>query len=159
MASAATRATALLTSLRRTPDLHILDSAQLETKLTSLLQGGGGDLSVTADFDRTLTSAGSVSSHGVVEHVEGVFDGSFQKQALATSQHYHAIEIDPKLSIEEKIPHMREWYMTNHALIVKQGITRAQIGEAVKYEATLTMRITKAAPTTIPPPSHAGPPS
>ncbi|GMI38449.1 hypothetical protein TeGR_g3623 [Tetraparma gracilis] len=132
MASAATRATALLTSLRRTPDLHVLDSAQLETKLTSLLQGGGGDLSVTADFDRTLTSAGSVSSHGVVEHVEGVFDDSFQKQALATSQHYHAIEIDPKLSIEEKIPHMREWYMTNHALIVKQGITRAQIGEAVK---------------------------
>jgi len=33
----------------------------------------------------------------------------YTTQSLALKDHYYAIEVDPNMSMEEKIPHMVEW--------------------------------------------------
>ena len=45
-------------------------------------------------------------------------------------QKHYPIEIDPIMSIDEKIPHMREWYETNHSMMLREGITRESITQA-----------------------------
>ena len=45
-------------------------------------------------------------------------------------QKYYPIEIDPVMSVDQKIPHMREWYETNHSMMLREGITRDSITQA-----------------------------
>ncbi|KAG7325349.1 hypothetical protein KOW79_011665 [Hemibagrus wyckioides] len=46
--------------------------------------------------------------------------------------HYYPIEIDSSKSVEEKIPHMVEWWMRAHDLLIQQKIKKVQLGQAVK---------------------------
>lgn len=84
----------------------------LTRKLERVICGGGDELSVIADFDRTLTSAASASAHGVVAKVLPESFIEFEKELFA---HYYPIEKDLSIPIPEKIPIMREWYGKNHS--------------------------------------------
>jgi Pyrimidine 5'-nucleotidase (UMPH-1) len=53
------------------------------------------------DFSLFVTDALEVSK---------LLPPSYSEQALAMEYHYYPIEIDPDMSIEEKIPYMVEWY-------------------------------------------------
>ncbi|GMH89607.1 hypothetical protein TrST_g3511 [Triparma strigata] len=103
-----------------------------------LLAGGTANLAVVADFDRTMSGAKSISAHGVLERVD-VFDEEFQKLTQANTAKYYPIEIDPNLTIEQKLPHMRDWYEKNHAAMASQNITKPKISEAVR-SANVIMR-------------------
>ncbi|XP_058262605.1 7-methylguanosine phosphate-specific 5'-nucleotidase-like isoform X2 [Hemibagrus wyckioides] len=46
--------------------------------------------------------------------------------------HYYPIEIDSSKSVEEKIPHMVEWWMRAHDLLIQQKIKKVQLAQAVK---------------------------
>ena len=110
----------------------------VESKLVSFLQGGGKNLGVVADFDRTLTSASSCSAHGVMERVAGASE-EYTRTTQANTAKFYPIEIDPKLTIEEKLPYMREWYSSNHAAMVGAGISSSSIDAAV-LSAPVVMR-------------------
>ena len=116
----------------------MLNSAAVESKLQTLLCGGAKDLGVVADFDRTLTSATSCSAHGVMERVTGTSD-EYKRATQANTAKFYPIEIDPKLTIEQKLPYMREWYESNHAAMVDASITSSQIDSAI-LEAPVIMR-------------------
>ena len=110
--------------------LHIPSSSALLGKLAALLEGGPSSLAVTADFDRTITTATSLSSHGLVEAHLG-FSEEFTRQSQETTAYYYPIEADPSLTKEEKLPFMKEWYEKNHTLMVGEGITLGDVKGAV----------------------------
>lgn len=102
------------------------------------------DLFVIADFDRTITrcfidSGRGCSAHGVLEHAN-VLSSSFQTKAQALTRKFHPIEIDPKLSVDEKIPLMNEWYNTVHALMLEEDVTRENIRLAVEGCSSIQLR-------------------
>ena len=41
-----------------------------------------------------------------------------RKKATALLAHYHPIELDPALTIAEKLPIMQEWYRQGHSLLL-----------------------------------------
>jgi len=50
----------------------------------------------------------------------------------ALREHYMAIENDPKLSREQKLPFMIEWWQKSFYLVVESGVTRDQLKEIVQ---------------------------
>mmetsp|Transcript_44580 Transcript_44580/g.105679 ORF Transcript_44580/g.105679 Transcript_44580/m.105679 type:complete len:294 (-) Transcript_44580:83-964(-) len=94
-------------------------------------------LVVIADFDRTLTNAFAadrgpgVTSHGVLE-TGGVLSEKFQSVAHALFQKYHPIETDTSISIQEKMPVMKEWYSGVHEAMLSEGVTLDKIRGAVE---------------------------
>jgi 5'-nucleotidase len=106
----------------------LLAGSRYAPLLSSLISGGAPALQVLVDFDRTLTSAGSVTGHGVLE---AALPPAARAQCAALYERYHPIEFDPAMPVAEKIPHMLEWYSLAHAAIQGGGLTRAALAAAV----------------------------
>ena len=93
-------------------------------------------LVIITDFDRTVTTAyaadgsAGASSHGILESCSAL-SAAYRKKATALLAHYHPIELDPALTIAEKLPIMQEWYHKAHTLLAEQPITMALIADAV----------------------------
>ena len=117
------RAKALLTVLTGGSEKFLCSRPSVVlSKLSALLEGGSGNLCVVSDFDRTITALNSRSSHGVVEQVDVIkTHPGFSEVVTANSKHYYPIEVDPKLSIQEKLPFMVEWY-TKVSARLRQGV-------------------------------------
>ena len=107
------------------------DAEAVAQKVAAFMEGGVKSLAITADWDRTLTAGTSVSSHGVLETCEAL-GADFRAASSKNTKKYLPIEQDPTISIADKLPHMQAWYRLNHALIVKCGIDRSEIGGAVR---------------------------
>ena len=101
-------ATSLLTKFTSQSNIFIKNPSTTHAKLSKILTGGANNLSLTVDFDRTLTSAASLSSHGILEAIEGLADKQYQAAAHETTAKYYPIEIDPVMTVAEKIPHMKK---------------------------------------------------
>ncbi|XP_046673061.1 7-methylguanosine phosphate-specific 5'-nucleotidase A-like isoform X1 [Homalodisca vitripennis] len=96
------------------PHVHMKDPEQVIEKINSMIQGGSKQLQVVFDFDRTLTKHhenGVIthSSYGVLETVP-TFPQSFRESNRTKLAKYRPIEIDPNITMEEKIPIMLEWW-------------------------------------------------
>ena len=68
-----------------------------------------------ADFDRTITKATvkgmrGASCHGVVESLECLSE-EYKSATDVLFKKYFPLEITPDLTIEEKIPIMKEWWV------------------------------------------------
>ena len=50
----------------------------------------------------------------------------------ALREYYMAIEHDPKLSREQKLPFMVEWWQKSFDLVVESGVTRDELTEIVQ---------------------------
>lgn len=111
-------------------------SEAYDTKLTRLIRDGHSSLQLIVDFDRTLTTKESESAYGVIEENQ---PEDTRKAARDLFHHYHAIEVDPKLSIAEKTPFMMEWYEKAHELLAHSKITKTTMEAACK-DAPLTFR-------------------
>ena len=106
----------------------LLAGSRYAQLLSTLIAGGAPALQVLVDFDRTLSCAGSVTGHGVLE---AALPPAARAQCAALYARYHPIEFDPALPVSEKIPHMLEWYALAHAAIQGGGLTRAALSAAV----------------------------
>lgn len=51
----------------------------------------------------------------------------YREEANRLLAKYYPIEVDPKMTEEEKIPYMEEWYQQIHNLLVKCNISQASI--------------------------------
>lgn len=56
----------------------------------------------------------------------------YREEANKLLAKYYPIEIDPKMSEEEKIPHMLEWYHQIHQLIVRCQVSRQSMEKMVQ---------------------------
>lgn len=103
------------------------------------------ELLVIADFDRTITRCflpnggrGS-SAHGCMESGE-VLSKEHSARCQELFSKYYPVEIDPEMSIADKIPIMNEWYSTVHDLMLKETVTREKIRNAVVTCDTIMLR-------------------
>ena len=87
-------------------------------------------LQVFSDFDFTISrlwlddGTKGPSSHGVIE---AALPGQFNVIARQIFDTYYPIEIDPTLTIEQKIPSMIEWWNSTHANMIASGLTKAHL--------------------------------
>uniref|UniRef100_A0A1B6C974 5'-nucleotidase n=1 Tax=Clastoptera arizonana TaxID=38151 RepID=A0A1B6C974_9HEMI len=91
-------------------------------KLNAIVNGGKDHLQVIADYDRTLTKhhvdgVPAMSSFGVFEKKCPNLPEDYIKESAMLTAKYHPIELDPSLSIEEKIPFMEKWWAESKVLM------------------------------------------
>jgi len=117
-------------TLKAHPKVKILNDEAVEKKLSSLIAGGSNMLQVFSDFDFTISrlwlddGSKGPSSHGVIE---SALPGQFNVIAKNIFDTYYPIEIDPSLTIEQKIPSMIEWWNSTHANMIASGLTKAKL--------------------------------
>jgi len=110
---------------------------EFRAKRVELIRGGFDNLQVIADFDNTLTHAlsengqRSKTCHGILESAPTLTE-KFKQKACEYYDHYHPLEISHNLSLEEKIPVMKEWYSKAHESLLEENITLDSISEAVR---------------------------
>lgn len=114
----------------------IQDKANLTKKLNQFIADGPGALSVITDFDFTLSrfhnkrGERGFSCHKLLED-SGLLVHDYHVQAQAVQAHYYPIEIDPLLDQAARLPLMIEWAHRSHELLVKYGLTKEILAQAV----------------------------
>ncbi|XP_023573964.1 7-methylguanosine phosphate-specific 5'-nucleotidase [Octodon degus] len=108
----------------------------VQERVRALRRAGGGCLQVVSDFDMTLSrfSHGGKrcpSSYNILDNSKVVSE-ECRRQLTALFDHYYPIEIDPQRAVEEKLPHMVEWWTRAHELLCGQKIPRLQIPDVVR---------------------------
>jgi 5'-nucleotidase len=98
-------------------------------------EDGAGRLLVLADFDKTLTTA-YINGNSIVSLISILRDGNYLTSDYADKAHmlynkYHPIEIDSKISLDEKKKLMFEWWSAHFDLLIKSGLNKQDIKRAV----------------------------
>ncbi len=91
---------------------------------------------VLADFDKTLTKAfvkwkAFPSLIALLRKDPNILWEEYAQKAHDLYNHYNKIEEDPALSTQEKIPFMTEWWQKHQDLLVKSGLTKQHIEDAI----------------------------
>lgn len=125
------------------PHVHMKNFNEVMFKIKNLMDGGSKFLQVIADFDRTLTKDNingvpNKSSFFIFEHCSDLPE-AFRKQSRLLCDKYRPIEIAPNLSVEEKVPHMVEWWKQSEGLVCGLPIEKSTIDKAVS-EANVEFR-------------------
>ncbi|CAL8101091.1 unnamed protein product [Orchesella dallaii] len=113
----------------------IRDPTKVEAILQKLASDGPSKLQVITDFDFTLSrfhkdGKRCDSCHGILDH-SPLMPDSFREKAKALYEKYYHIELDHKMTVEEKIPHMITWYKGSHNLLIEAQVTKQKIQEMV----------------------------
>eukprot|EP00826_Nyctotherus_ovalis_P015817 TRINITY_DN1452_c0_g2_i7.p1 TRINITY_DN1452_c0_g2~~TRINITY_DN1452_c0_g2_i7.p1 ORF type:complete len:301 (-),score=89.63 TRINITY_DN1452_c0_g2_i7:50-952(-) len=105
----------------------------LKQKLDALRSDGPSKLSIITDYDDTLIKSSvnnpAFNSFQTLENLNVIGPGFFERlqQARAT---YEPLEIDSKLSKEEKMKYMVEWRRLSLKCFVDRKLTRERIKQA-----------------------------
>ncbi|KAG8442737.1 hypothetical protein GDO86_011513 [Hymenochirus boettgeri] len=116
--------------------VHIKDPARVEQIISGLIKGGASKLQVITDFDMTLSKFSHngkrcPTCHNIIDNCKLITDES-RRKLFQLKEKYYAIEIDPNLTIKEKIPYMVEWYTQSHTLLIDQRLQKEKLSEAVR---------------------------
>lgn len=83
-------------------------------------------LLVILDFDRTITTADSATSHGVLEMAP-----EFKEKQQEITKHYLPLERDPLIAPEQRELLMQEWWNKTHELMISSNTTRACVQRSI----------------------------
>lgn len=106
-------------------------------KVQRMLQAGKDKTFFVLDFDRTMTKCylenggRALDSHDILASCPKISWGCKRMMELLMDK-YHPIEIDAKMTREEKIPHMVEWYKLVNQLLAAQGLNQNDVEVAVR---------------------------
>ncbi|XP_012582161.1 PREDICTED: 7-methylguanosine phosphate-specific 5'-nucleotidase [Condylura cristata] len=76
------------------------------------------------------------SSHTILDN-SNIISEECRKELTALLHHYYPIEIDPHRTIQEKLPHMVEWWTKAHHLLCQQKIQKHQITQVVQESSAM----------------------
>jgi len=110
----------------------IIASSDFEEKKNKMIKEGADKFHVLADFDRTLTMAFDDNGDKVPSVISilrnwNYLSEEYSKEAQKLFDKYHKIEIDPKMSLEEKTKYMREWWKTHYDLLIRSGLKKEHL--------------------------------
>ncbi|XP_019618250.1 PREDICTED: cytosolic 5'-nucleotidase 3-like isoform X1 [Branchiostoma belcheri] len=117
-------------------NVYIKDAERVEKLLCQLIQDGKSKLQIITDFDMTLSRFSingkrCATCHNVLENSSLVPES--KKQVLDELRDtYYPIEINAKMTIEEKIPFMMEWWTKAQSTIVACNFRREDLTRAVR---------------------------
>lgn len=86
---------------------------------------------VVADFDKTITDNKSSSTWGVMASANELGE-EYTKRRTDLYNHYRPIEIDTKISDEEKSKHMSKWWQSHINLFYEYGLKEENISKPIK---------------------------
>lgn len=108
--------------------------------LNALESGGAEKLHVLADFDLTLTLAWRKFRSIISLLRSGEYlTENYAPRAHALFDHYHPIEIDHTIALEEKKLLMSEWWQKHFELMIECGLTRTDT-ESILEKSNLELR-------------------
>ncbi len=116
-------------------NIIIPNKRTLEEKKKKILEEGKEKFHVLSDFDRTLTKA-FVDGQKSPTVIAQIRNGKYLTSDYASKAHtlfdkYHPIEVNPKISINEKKKKMHEWWTEHFNLLVESGFNKKVIKEIV----------------------------
>lgn len=105
---------------------YIRDEIVLRLKIRAMMRDGAKNLQIVTDFDRTLTPAKINGEHaptsaGILETC-GYMSEKYVERAKELFAIYFAKEVDPNLSIPEKIITMNEWMDKNMVNMIENAL-------------------------------------
>lgn len=114
----------------------IVDKRHFEELKQRIKEGGSEKLHVIVDFDKTLTKEfvnGQKQPTVIAQIRSGNYlTSDYPARAHALFEKYHPIEIDPKISRQEKIKQMEEWWTSHANLLAECGLTREIMKKVAK---------------------------
>ncbi|XP_015280648.1 PREDICTED: 7-methylguanosine phosphate-specific 5'-nucleotidase [Gekko japonicus] len=116
--------------------VQMKDAEHVKEILSRLRKGGADQLQVISDFDMTLTRFGfngqrCPTSYNIIDNSR-VISEEGKKKLKDMLHYYYPIEIDPYRTVEDKLPHMIEWWTKAHSLLSQQKILKSDIAQIVK---------------------------
>jgi cytosolic 5'-nucleotidase 3 len=85
---------------------------------------------IVMDFDYTMTKCFTegnkrgASCHCLIED-SGFLNSEYRTQAKALFNYYYPLEVSPSLTLEEKIPLMKEWVDRAHNLLLTRFFVKS----------------------------------
>ena len=96
------------------------------SKRQKIIEGGAQKLQIVTDFDYTMTKffteghRRGASCHCLIED-SGFLSAEYRAQAKALLHYYYPLEVSPTLTVEEKVPLMKEWVDRAHDLLIDRS--------------------------------------
>ncbi|THD26600.1 Cytosolic 5' nucleotidase III [Fasciola hepatica] len=123
--------------------VHIGDPERTRAKLEAIIAQGASAFEVVSDFDFTISKfrhdgIRNPSSHGIFEKDPELTDDA-RNQLRALANKYFAIEFDPFMPVEEKIPHLLTWGSLTQDIMVQCQLHRSALAKTVR-ECSLVLR-------------------
>jgi len=125
-------------ALLNNPKVRMRDPRAVAEKIATLVADGSDNLIVISDFDFTLSrykdANGEIcsSSHGVFDTAAKENDKTLYEKIYAMKEKYRAIETCHRMTVDEKIPYMLEWWNSSHTSVVESKFHKEQLEEIVK---------------------------
>lgn len=112
------------------------ERGRVEETIYNMQQAGPDSLQVISDFDMTLTRFAYEgkrvpTTHNILNN-HLLIDENCKKKIKKLLNTYYPIEIDARLSTEEKVPLMVEWWTKVHELLIEQKIKKDMLALAVR---------------------------
>lgn len=117
--------------------VFVKNEAYVEEVIIGLVEGGADKLQVVSDFDMTLSrpyDKNGEACHSCYQALDSNdrLPPSYGLKAHALKDFYYPIEIDPHLSIKDKIPLMVEWWEKAHDLMLECKLHKDLIPKLVE---------------------------
>lgn len=114
----------------------VSNQSNLEKLKKRFKDEGVGKIHIISDFDRTLTKA-FINGKKVFSVISVLRDGNYLSLDYAEKAHalfnkYNPIEIDPRISLEEKKKVMYEWWTTHFKLLIESGLNKRDLEKIVE---------------------------
>jgi len=115
-------------------NIIISNSQKVKKLIDNFKKQGHKKMHVLSDFDRTLTYAfiegeKVPSIISILRSNDKCLGENYSKAAYKLYNKYHPIEINQKISFEDKKEKMREWWQAHFDLLVKSGLTKNHLNE------------------------------
>jgi len=118
------------------PRVKVANLDSVREKLKRIIDEGPDRLQFIVDFDYTLSRAHKDGkpvdcSWGVLENYREL-PSDYHKKVKSVKDKYYPVEIDPSISLEKKIPIMKEWYKEANGLLAESGAHRSWFPKMVQ---------------------------
>ncbi|MBU2503585.1 MAG: hypothetical protein KJ879_00835 [Nanoarchaeota archaeon] len=114
----------------------IVNKERFEELRDNFKKDGVEKLHVLADFDRTLTktfvNGKKIPSLISILRDENYLTPDYPEKAKALFKKYNPIEIDPSISLEEKVKAMEGWWTKHFQLLIASGLNMKDIERAME---------------------------
>ncbi|XGW23369.1 hypothetical protein V3C99_005535 [Haemonchus contortus] len=120
------------------PQVMIRDREAVEKKLRVMVEAGKEKLMVISDFDYTLSrfednlGGRCWTTHGVFDNCSKQVDPELASKLQRLKERYFPVEFDPKMTQEQKVPYMEQWWNSSHNHIVSARFHRSTVENFVR---------------------------
>jgi cytosolic 5'-nucleotidase 3 len=116
-------------------NIIIPNEKKLNQTINNMIKRGPSNLHIISDFDRTLTKyfveGKKIPSIIALIREGGYLSPEYVKKAFKLHDIYHPIEINSKISNQEKNIKMHEWWKKHFDLLVKSGMNKDVIKDII----------------------------